>query len=143
MMGSKWLRTGGAILANTSKEEGEEKSDTEKSAEEIRKGVMLGRDKESSLKECGNTVGKIGKPSVVSNNQIMLLPQSEENQLINAENIIDGDCNEIMVTESKRRRVGLENSRPYTEMTGLSDEDSQNQKNGFLAGAALQARHSS
>lgn len=137
--GSKWLRMGGVSQGNASKEDGGDKSVNEIGAEEIRKAGKTGTEKESSLNK-SQSVNEIPDFLKTSFNK---LPRDREIISIKEGNTTDGDNNEILVTDSKRRRMGLEDSNPDTEINMSPNEEDQNQKNLVLVGAAVQARHSS
>lgn len=57
--------------------------------------------------------------------------------------ITSGEFTEMIVSETKKRRLGLEENNPSEEMCISPQLDIVNQKNLLLAGSAMQTRHSS
>lgn len=148
-MESKWLRHGGATPV---KQTGEEMDDV------IRSGKSAG---ETNSDKSGMLIDSIqvGKPMSTGENSGKLLirnlscnklvPFNQESISIQENTFKEVDLNEILVIDAKRRRVENEYGPEMSEKLDMDmcqspqESDDSNQKNLSLAGAVVQARHSS
>lgn len=156
-MGAKWLRPGGVAPAKSTVVEGGERKDDSG-------GEIVG-DRVNSSKKSGNMVenalsilssgegGNQGNSQRKDKIQQIQNPSIQGRLFQGAGEFFESDTSEIYVTEQKRRRKdkqgedGMdENALSEKEDMELQEPDTveqQNQKNEILAGAAMQARHSS
>lgn len=113
---------------NTAREEEGDKFVTVDIDTEIRHGVNSGTNSKDIMHSLG---GKSRTLTEVLNKPTMLLPQNEKNKSISEKNNIDRDCNEINVSDPKRRKMGHEDNSQDTEMVTSPNEENQNQKSFF------------
>lgn len=149
-MGSKWLRPGGVLPVGELSAGREDQVVSEINVEERNHGEIVGR-KEFVSSQTGEIImggigGEVsGKDKVVQNvsTEIQNSKFQIEGKYVDLEN------KGLMVTDPKRRRLGhdigpdgLAEENADIEME-TQENATTNQKNFFLAGSALQARHSS
>ncbi|KAK1403248.1 hypothetical protein POM88_002853 [Heracleum sosnowskyi] len=116
-MGSKWLRTGGSTPVTVANEDAGGKSPAEIIATEISQGGKTGGDKAGKPNDNMQVIGeKSGVVTGVVNKSTILIPPIVENESVRAGNNADGDSNEIIVSDPKRRRVGQEEEIPNTDI---------------------------
>lgn len=148
-MGSKWLRPGGAAPVKSKVDEAGNVADTESNGNEIipeKIGIDTNRNLNEIALKGGDNSGGLLMQSTSCNN--VLTNNQESKSDLNGKDK-DVDLNEILITDPKRRRVDNAygpqiQASPYTEMSLSPQEDVEtNQKNLYLASAALQVRHSS
>lgn len=149
-IGSKWLRMGGATQTSSPGTVNGEKSVTENNANEImrgeKSGIVVPSDKQDQETDMGVNPGAI---SAAVNRNISLVPNNREQVIQNLLTANVGDNTELLISDPKRRRMDqvIGSSEAITTdkdvIMSPQDENNQNQKNGILAAAAVQARHSS
>lgn len=149
-MGNKWLRSGGATPASNNDKREEDKLRSVNVAIEISDGENSGA--VTTDKSLGGSISIPDKLGVSGGKQDI----NQNNSLVSPNSIImtnnNKDINEIIVTDPKRRRVAQDNKSPAEDLNNNPQEqdmvdsttvEQQNQKNLYLAGTALQSRHSS
>lgn len=139
-MGSKWLKSGGSTPASSTVAGKGAKVVAVNDAVPITVNVNSGISGEDHAK--GTPImqgGNVRRSSHNLNSSNKLVPDFQENNLSDLDNSNAGDLNEMFVADPKRRRLGSEELSPYEDVSMSPSDEDQNQKNGFLAGAAMQA----
>ncbi|KAK1396097.1 hypothetical protein POM88_005960 [Heracleum sosnowskyi] len=103
-MGNKWLRSGGSILASNARDDRGVNVVTVKDAAEIMHNVNSGIVRETSSQGIMSSLGRnLGMTTGAHNKSKNLVPQIQENKSSDEGNNNEGDFNEIIVSNPKRR----------------------------------------
>lgn len=148
-MGNRWLRPSGVAPMKDTVEEtiNMESSETTNVITMYEKsGSLLSNNVQKKGRLGGENLGENLARNVICSK---LLPDNQGTVSIQEKTDKEVDQYELVITDPKRRRVGEEHGptkidNPDLEMSVSPQEDeNSNQKNLYLAGAALQTRHSS
>ncbi|KAK1374639.1 hypothetical protein POM88_030832 [Heracleum sosnowskyi] len=150
-IGSRWLRMGGAVQFSNKEEYKSENSGTEIVANEIKKGEKSGliveNTRQDKVIDTGVNQGGKQIDGVIVNANLAV--KGQDNKIQNTNTVTEGDNIVLVVNDPKRRRMDQDNGMLDHNTVDMDTQTSpheievQNQKNGLLAGAAWQARHSS
>lgn len=148
-MGSKWLRSGGKIPASNTGDSsgtGGREVVTVIGADSGYQGTKIGGDEKGDM--MGENQGRREINGLTDNSNLKIITKITDQTDVISEQAGDNngpELNEIFVLDPKRRRMDQVNESTKKDheqdVEMLNHEDiNQNQKNGLLAGTAMQAR---